>query len=98
MIFNRIVLLVLYIYTIIYRYIFPYKTWIKLREKSIDEYGEKLCYCGHTYRCSCANPDKKLFKESVKCGSIILWDKKKRLEKWNMIYCIFMLVFVYYEH
>lgn len=34
-----------------------------------------VCYCGHTYKCSCGNPDKKCFKESVKRGTIILWDK-----------------------
>lgn len=33
--------------------------------------GEKLCYCGHTYKCTCSNPDKTLFKESIKRGSII---------------------------
>ena len=52
-----------------------YNYWIKLREKSKNEYGEKLCYCGHTDKCSCANPDKQLFRESVKRGSIILTDK-----------------------
>ena len=47
-----------------------------MREKSKDEYGEKLCYCGHTYKCTCSNPDKTLIKESIKRGSIILWDKE----------------------
>ena len=49
--------------------------WISLREKSKDEFGEKLCYCGHTDKCSCSNPDEKLFRESVKNGTIILTDK-----------------------
>ncbi len=61
------------LYNVIVR--FSYKYWIRLREKSKDEYGEKLCYCGHTHKCSCANPDKQLFRESVKRGSIILTDK-----------------------
>ena len=66
---------VLRIYAIISRFFFMYKTWINMREKSKDEYGEKLCYCGHTHKCTCSNPGKTLFKESVKRGSIILWDK-----------------------
>ena len=61
------------LYNVIAR--FSYKYWIRLREKSKDEYGEKLCYCGHTDKCSCSNPDKQLFIESVKRGSIILGDK-----------------------
>jgi len=56
------------------RFLFPYKEWIKMREKSKDEYGEKLCYCDHTYKCTCGNPDKKCFDESVQRGNIILWD------------------------
>lgn len=64
------------LFTKIKRLLFPYKEWIKLREQSRDEFGERLCYCGHTPKCTCANPDKKLFKESVKRGSIILWDEE----------------------
>lgn len=60
---------------VISRFLFPYQTWINMRNKSEDEYGEKLCYCGHTYKCSCGHPDKKCFKESVNRGSIILWDE-----------------------
>lgn len=52
-----------------------YKNWIKLRNASIDEYNEKLCYCGHTYKCSCANPTKKMFKDHLKNKNIILKDK-----------------------
>ena len=55
--------------------IFSYNYWIRLREKSKDEYNEKLCYCGHTYKCSCGNPDRHTFKDSVERGSIILFDK-----------------------
>jgi len=62
------------LYNVIAR--FSYGYWIRLREKSKDEFGEKLCYCGHTHKCSCANPDKQLFRESVKRGSIILTDNK----------------------
>lgn len=54
---------------------FSYRRWIRLRENSKDEYGEKLCYCGHTYKCSCGDPNKQTFKDSVKCGKIILGDK-----------------------
>jgi hypothetical protein len=63
------------IYDVINRFLFPYQTWIKMREESEDEFGEKICYCGHTYKCTCSNPDKTLFKESVNRGSIILNDK-----------------------
>ncbi len=65
------------------KFLFSYRLWINLRNKSKDEYGEKLCYCGHTYKCSCSDPDKTLFKESVKNKTIILgdvnngWERKK---------------------
>lgn len=51
-----------------------YKEWLILREKSKDEFGDKLCYCGHTSKCSCANPGEILFNESVERGTIILGD------------------------
>ena len=54
---------------------FSYGYWIRLREKTIDEYGDKLCYCGHTYKCSCSDPCKKLFKDSVRRGNIYIFDK-----------------------
>jgi len=53
-----------------------FKEWLKLREASKDEYGQKLCYCGHTHRCECADPGFELFKESVKNGTIILGDSE----------------------
>ena len=59
---------------------FSYNYWIRLRDKSKDEYGEKLCYCGHTSKCTCGNPAKQLFKESVRRGSIILLDKENGWE------------------
>ncbi len=52
-----------------------YNDWIKLREESIDEWGEKLCYCGHTFKCDCGNPTLNMFKESVERGVITLGDK-----------------------
>lgn len=56
--------------------LFGYKYWIKnIRDKSVNEYNEKLCYCGHTYKCTCANPDKKLFRESVKRKTITFFSK-----------------------
>lgn len=64
------------LFTKIKRLLFPYKEWIKLREQSRDEYGERLCYCGHTHKCFCNNPDWYMFKESVSNGTIKLWDKE----------------------
>jgi hypothetical protein len=63
------------------RIFFPYKEWIKLREESKDEFGDKLCYCGHTYKCDCAHPTKKMFKDHVKIGNISLWDKNNGWKK-----------------
>lgn len=60
-----------------------YNNWIKLREISIDVHNQKLCYCGHTYKCECADPDMELFKGSVERGTIKLnnhengWSKYK---------------------
>lgn len=54
-----------------------YNDWLALREESKnnkDETGRRLCYCGHTTYCECADPDEILFKESVKRGSIIIGD------------------------
>jgi hypothetical protein len=51
-----------------------YSDWLSLRENSKDEYGEKLCYCGHTYKCTCADPDKKTFKHAVENHDIKLGD------------------------
>ena len=51
-----------------------FKEWLKLREASKDEWGQKLCYCGHTCNCECADPDFKTFQESVERGTIILGD------------------------
>jgi len=55
--------------------------WLKIREESKDKNGKKLCYCGHTNKCDCGDPDKQTFKDSVKRGSLIIFDKKKWLEK-----------------
>lgn len=51
-----------------------YKNWILLREASIDERNEKLCFCGHTYKCDCSNPDIELFNESLARKTIKLDD------------------------
>jgi len=53
-----------------------YTDWIKLREDSKDEHGDTLCYCGHTFKCSCSNPDQKLFLESVERKTIIIGQPK----------------------
>ena len=50
-----------------------YKKWLRLREISKDDEG-KLCYCGHTYKCDCVDPDFTLFKESFERGTIKLHD------------------------
>lgn len=51
-----------------------YKEWLALRESSTNDDGEKLCYCGHTKRCDCGDPDIITFKESLSRGDIILKD------------------------
>lgn len=51
-----------------------YSRWIKMRDRSEDECGDKLCYCGHTYKCSCGDPDIVLFKESVRNGTVDVLD------------------------
>lgn len=51
-----------------------YKKWLKLRTESKDKWKEKLCYCGHTFKCSCGDPDIQTFKDSVERKSIILND------------------------
>jgi histidinol phosphatase-like enzyme len=45
-----------------------YQNWLTLRKESIDEHGDKFCYCGHTNKCSCADPDITLFNESIQRG------------------------------
>jgi len=50
-----------------------YKDWLILRKTTKSEEG-KLCYCGHTDKCSCGDPDFKTFQESVERGAIILGD------------------------
>ena len=47
-----------------------YHKWLQLREKNEDEYGYKLCYCGHTNRCECADPDLEMFTHHIKHGNI----------------------------
>ena len=59
-----------------------YKEWLKLRNDSLED-EEKLCYCGHTHKCTCADPDLTTFKESVKNGSIILGDKDNGWIEWT---------------
>ena len=51
-----------------------YKEWLKLRKASRDEWGEQICYCGHTSHCECSDPDFETFKESVERGTITLGD------------------------
>ncbi len=51
-----------------------YVDWIELRNKSIDEHGEKLCYCGHTHKCDCGDPDFLTFVGSVERRAIKIGD------------------------
>lgn len=51
-----------------------YTDWLLLRKNSIDEFGEKLCYCGHSYKCTCGDPDKATFEQSVLNKTIKLGD------------------------
>jgi hypothetical protein len=57
-----------------------YSDWLLLRENSKDKFGEKLCYCGHTYKCTCADPDKKTFVQAVANHDIILDDPENGWE------------------
>ena len=52
-----------------------YHYWLIVRGKSKNGWEEELCYCGHTYKCSCGNPDINTFKDSIKRKTIILFDK-----------------------
>ena len=47
-----------------------FKEWVRLREETKTEEGG-LCYCGHTDRCDCGDPDSKCFTESVDRVSVI---------------------------
>ncbi len=62
------------------RLYFNYRKWLRLRNSTKDEYGEKLCYCGHTHMCTCADPDIKTFELSVENKTIILNDKNNGWE------------------
>lgn len=53
-----------------------YIEWLELRNNSKDEYGDKLCYCGHTSHCGCGDPNITTFRESVDRKTIILNDPK----------------------
>lgn len=54
-----------------------YKSWIRYRMQTRDEYGERICYCGHTTTCNCADPDMQLYRDSVKRGTASLRDLKE---------------------
>jgi len=57
--------------------------WLRLREITKNDEG-KLCYCGHTNRCDCGDPDFTLFKESLERNTIKLnsltngWKKQSK--------------------
>jgi hypothetical protein len=50
-----------------------YKNWLKLRNDTKNDEG-KLCYCGHTNRCDCVNPDFECFELAIQNGNIIPGD------------------------
>lgn len=49
-----------------------HKKWLELRNNSINDNGEKLCYCGRKSTCPCADPDLKTFTESIN-NKTITW-------------------------
>lgn len=53
-----------------------FKNWLKLRKMSKDEFGDMLCYCGHTDKCNCANPTITIFNDSIKRGVLDVNDEK----------------------
>ncbi len=46
-----------------------WRKWLKLRHDTANEDG-KLCYCGHTDRCTCGDPTFDMFKDHVRIGNI----------------------------
>ena len=56
--------------------------WLRLREITRNSEG-RICYCGHTNRCDCANPDFILFKDSIERGTIILKDPDNGWKKYE---------------
>ncbi|WP_340158942.1 hypothetical protein [uncultured Maribacter sp.] len=47
-----------------------------MRKSSRDEFGDMLCYCGHTDKCDCGNPTISIFKDSIKRGVLDVSDAK----------------------
>lgn len=50
--------------------------WLKIREvkDKIPNHDHDLCYCGHTFTCSCGDPDWETFRDSVQRGVVKLGD------------------------
>ncbi len=53
-----------------------FKNWLELRERSKDEFGDMLCYCGHTDKCDCTNPTITNFNDSIERGVLDVNDAK----------------------
>ena len=53
-----------------------YNNWVEMRNESEDEYGYKICYCGHTNTCECSDPSITLFEESIKNKTLDPLDPK----------------------
>lgn len=56
--------------------------WICLRDINANKDG-RICYCGHTDRCDCANPDFLTFKDSVLRNTIKLKDPNNGWKKYE---------------
>lgn len=50
--------------------------WLIIRTASQEDDGDALCYCQHTHKCKCSDPDFYTFIESVDRGAIIIGDKE----------------------
>ena len=50
--------------------------WLELRKSSKDEFGDMLCYCGHTDNCDCGDPTMTIFKDSIERGVLDVSDAK----------------------
>lgn len=53
-----------------------FKNWLALRKLSKDEFGDMLCYCGHTDNCNCADPTVAIFEDSINRGVLDVNDPK----------------------
>ena len=57
-----------------------FNAWLELRKLSKDEFGDMLCYCGHTDSCNCSDPTLTIFKDSIRNGVLDVTDSKNGWE------------------